>query len=454
MPDCVKPADGAPRAATVPGGTLRAAWVFLSGATARKGMVTLADQGIVSATNFLTGILVGRAVPEASFGVYVLGLTVVMFMVEAQTALVSTPFTVFHPRLKEGERPAYAGSSLMHFLGLAGGAMVLFVLGGVALLFGRGPSEMLSVARTLAAVVGFILLREFLRRISFARLRMGRALLLDACVSALQLGGLLALMRGGLLTPSRAYLVMGGACGVTALAALLGARRGFSLRGAQPLRELRRSWGLSKWLLLGIVVFWFASHSYPWLIAAFHDTAETGAYGACLRVIFIANVFMFGAANLLGPKMAHAFAEGGGARVTRAVLQATVVLAAPMLGFCLLMQVFGGPLVPLLFRGKYDGYAWTVRLLAMEQLVVALAYPINKALVALERADVNFKSCLIALAGTLLFGIWLVKGWGTAGAAAGSLIGSAGASAYKAWAFRRHVREKMYQVHSSGGGAG
>jgi len=403
-------------------GGSRRPWV--AGATAREGVLTLADQAVVSGTNFLTGVLVGRALPETSFGVYVLGLTVLLFLVEAQTALVSTPFTVFYPRRSPSERPSYAGGLLVHFLVLAGGA---------ALLFG-------GAAAALAAAAGLILLREFVRRFGFARLYMGRALLLDAAVSALQLGGLALMWRWNMLTPARAYLVVGGACGAGALVALWAGRRDFAVHRAEPLKEWRRSWRLSRWLLLGIVAFWFASHSYPWLLAGFRGTAETGGYGACLRVVFIANVFMFGAANLLGPRMAHAFAEGGPARLGRAVLRGTAAVGAPMLVFCLLMQVFGGPLVALLFGGKYAGYDWTVRLLALEQWVSALAYPINKALVAMERTDVNFKSCLIALAATLVFGVWLVQAGGTTGAAAGSLIGTAAASAYKAWTFRACLR--------------
>jgi len=413
---------------------------WLAGATARQGVLTLADQTIVSGTNFLTGVLVGRALPEASFGVYVLGLTVLLFLVEAQTALVSTPFTVFYPRLAEPARPRYAGALLVHFLVLAGGAMLLFGGAAAALRFGGAGEETVSVAGAIAAVAGLILMREFVRRLGFARLHLGRALLLDAAVSALQLGGLALAWRGNMLTPARAYLVVGGACGAGALVALWAGRRDFAVGGAEPLKELRRSWHLSRWLLLGIVAFWFASHSYPWLLAGFRGTAETGGYGACLRVVFIANVFMFGAANLLGPRMAHAFAEGGPARLGRAVLRGTAAVGAPMLVFCLLMQVFGGPLVTLLFGGKYAGYDWTVRLLALEQWVSALAYPINKALVAMERTDVNFKSCLIALAATLVFGVWLVQAGGTTGAAAGSLIGTAAASAYKAWVFRACLR--------------
>ena len=288
MADPSDSTESCPAAAAWPRRAVRAAGGLMSGATTRKGFVTLADQGIVSATNFLTAILLGRTVDREEYGLYVLGLTVVFFVTQVQMALISTPFTVYHPRLKEDERTRYAGSSLIQQLGLSALAVLIFGLGGVAVSLGVGPPGLLGVAQALAGVVIFILLREFLRRLNFARLAMTQALLLDVGVSVIQLGGLLLLRQYELLSAGRVYLVMGFACGVMALSWLLSGRRVFALRGARPLADLRRSWSMSKWLLVSVAAFALASHSYPWLVAGFHGTAETGAYGACMRVIFAA----------------------------------------------------------------------------------------------------------------------------------------------------------------------
>ena len=61
----------------------------------------LADQGVSSATNFLTGVIIARACSKEELGLYMLGFSLVLFVTDLQTSLISTPYMVYAPRLKD-----------------------------------------------------------------------------------------------------------------------------------------------------------------------------------------------------------------------------------------------------------------------------------------------------------------------------------------------------------------
>ena len=59
-----------------------------------KGIVTLSDQAIVSAVNFLTGVIIARTCSKEGFGLYTLGFSIMLFVVNMQGALIP-PLTWF-----------------------------------------------------------------------------------------------------------------------------------------------------------------------------------------------------------------------------------------------------------------------------------------------------------------------------------------------------------------------
>lgn len=111
-------------------GWIRTGISLLSRPTTRKGVVTLADQAVASATNFLTGVIIGRACTKEQFGLYMLGFSIVLFVMSLQNSLISTPYMVYSPRLKGNEHIRYTGSTLIHQLGLSGLIIIILVIGG------------------------------------------------------------------------------------------------------------------------------------------------------------------------------------------------------------------------------------------------------------------------------------------------------------------------------------
>lgn len=398
-------------------------------------VLSLADQAVVSVTNFLTGVIIARACSKEELGLYMLGFSLVLFVTDLQTSLITTPYMVYAPRLKGRAHALYTGSTLVHQLIFCLITMVAVMGGAVAVRSGVGPRELSPVLWTLVLVVALIMLREHARRVSFARLKLMDAFLVDICIAIGQIGGLLVLAHLGMLSASRAYWVAGLFCGLSVLGWLWWDRDAYEVRLSEYTTDLKKNWLLGKWVFASGLIWAVGANLYPWLVAAFHGVPSAGVWAACVGVVSIGNPILKGTQNLIGPKISHEHAEKGLRALHRWVLRVTAILAVPLVLLCLAMFVWGGRLLTLLYGNQYAGNGLVVSILGLNLLVTVLGFSFSRALFALERARVDFLANLIALFLMVTVGIWLVRALGPLGAAFGLFGASLVASVIRAVVF-------------------
>ena len=405
--------------------------------TLHQGIISLADQAVASATNFVTGIIVARACSKEEFGLYMLGFSLILLITDLQTSLISTPYMVYAPRLTGGARALYTGSTLIHQLAFSLVTILAVGCGAFAVRIGVGPRGLGPVLWALTVVIASIMLREFARRLCFARLKLQTAFLFDTFVALIQISGLLVLARFGLLSASRAYWMIGSACGVAVLWWLWLDRGLFQPRMSESLADLKKNWILGKWVFASGLVVAVSMNLYPWLLTFFHGTASAGVWAACLGVVSVGNPAALAIQNFVGPKIARVQAAEGPMALRRLVLKISAVIALPMSLLCLVMIFWGGRLIALLYGRQYAGNGLVVTIMALNILVTAAAFPFSRALFAIERADVDFLVNLAALVIVVTLGLWLVRALGSLGAALGLLGSGLVISAVRAGAFLR-----------------
>jgi len=421
---------------------MQAGWGLLSGAVLGKGVVALADQGVVSAANFLTGLIISRSCSKEQFGLYMLGLTVIMSIMHVQNSLISTPYIIYSPHLQGVELNRYTGSTLLHHLALSLLIIIILAITGTVLSLGFGPSGLAPVFKTLMFVTSFILLWDYARRISLATLKMKNALLLDSCVSVLQVGVLLILAELGYLSAVRAYWVVGTVCGVVTLSWLLLNRKIFKLSLKQAINDLLQNLSTGLWIF-GSGLLWIANnYLYPWLLAAFHGAASTAVWAVCQGVVGLCNPLFLGLQNYFAPQMAHVYAKGKIDDLRRFALHTAITVGLTILPFCLFLLVFGGPLVSGLYGNKYAGNGLIMSILAVNLLISSLALAPSRALFTIERADLDVRIGIVSLVLLFFCGIWLVKRFGPAGAAVGLLLSNSTYLILLSVAFSRIVRSR------------
>lgn len=415
---------------------------MIYGDNAKKGYLTLIDQGVFSIANFLTGVIIGRVCTKEQFGLYILGLTIVTFIMEVQGHIINTPYMIFSPRLKGDEHRRYTGSTMIHQFMLSGLIMLLLAMVIVLVPSDILPNEFDTILLTLIGVISLILLREYTRRVSFANLQMKTALILDTSVSIIQIGGLLALAYFGLLTPSTAYLIIGFACGTISLIWVFNIRKDLLIKINHSFTDLKQNWRAGKWIFASGLLWSIAFYLYPWVLVSFHGPEANGILGACQAVVALFNPVFLGMQNFFTPKIAHSFAEGGISYLRNYTKKATGVFTAIMTLCALFLILFGDFLTTSFYGEKYSGNGLVVSVLALNLLSLALAFSYSRALYAVEKTVVDFKINIIPMVLLFTAGIWLVKEFGPLGTALGLLAGNFIALGFRYAAFNKYVPVK------------
>jgi O-antigen/teichoic acid export membrane protein len=403
--------------------------------TVNQGFLSLADQAVASITNFATGVIIARASSKEEFGLYMLGFTLILLVTDLQTSLIATPYMVYAPRLQGRAHAQYTGSTLIHQVVFSLLATLVVIGAACAARFGVGPHGLEPVLWALAGVGSLIMLREFVRRICFASLKLKTVFVFDTCIGIGQIGGLLVLAHFKLLSAGRAYWVIGATCGLAVLCWLWLNRHHYYLRIDESVLDLKRNLIFGKWVFASGLLWTASTNLYPWLLAFFHGAAAAGVFAACLGVVSASNPVLLGIQNFLGPKIAHVFATRGRMGLRKFVLKVSGSMAIPVALLTLVLITWGDRIIGLLYGSRYTGNGRVVAILACNLLLSAVVFSFSRALFAIERADLDFALNFAAIFIMLTLGLWLVKTHGPLGAALGLIIAGGVTSILRVGAF-------------------
>ncbi len=411
-------------------------------AVTNKGSFSLFDQMVASATNFFTGIIIARSCTKEELGLYMLGFSIILFLNELQTSLISAPYMIYSQRLSGKQHNLYFGSSLVHQLLLSILIVLALFFGNLAIISnGFGSISVIPVLRALVLFVFFIMLREFIRRICFAGLMMRTALIVDCIVAAIQLSSLLLLAHLNILSAENTFYCVGTGCAIASLGWLFFKRGSYTFSKSHIFPDLRKNLSFGKWIFASGLLWATSMTLYPWLLAFFHGSAATGTWTACWGIIAVANPLVLGIQNLLGPKIIQSHTNDGiiGLRNFTAKMTGFYLLIITPLAIGLFF--FGGQLVVLFYGEKYLGNGHIVSLLSINLLVVAASFTLSRALLAMEKTKVYFLANIIPLIVMLTAGIILVKYLGPLGVAWGVLLGTFTTAAMMVFLFVGLIRK-------------
>jgi O-antigen/teichoic acid export membrane protein len=400
-----------------------------------RSVCALVDQGVVSVTSFGTGVIIARSCTREGFGIYVLGLSVVYAIMNIQTSLITSPFTVQSATLADPYLAQYKGSTLLHQLTLSAAATVLLVAAASATPYSRAAGELPGVLWTLAFTIAFITLREYARQVCFATFQWHSALLLDLCVAVMQGSILLFLSRAELLTPSRAFLTIGGACGIASGAWLIKKWNTFMPAVSRAVLDMKWNWNFGKWILGASLLLTAGTQIFPWALTVFYGAQAAGLLAAAIGAMSFSNPLLIGIQNVTGPAAAHAYARAGSKELRVLILRTSAIAVTATCCFVAVMLFWGERVLVFVYGNKYSGTGILVGILALEVLPSALTSVVCHGLRAIRRPDVGCKAQLLRTVVALTLGMWLVKMFGPAGAAGGLLLGTIVATTYEASTF-------------------
>lgn len=400
-----------------------------------QGIFTLADQMVASITTFLTGVLVGRVCTTEDFGYYTLGFSLYTLLLTLQNSVVTTPFQIYYPRARATSEERFTGSFLIQQATLGLGVAVLIACGAAYAGLVLGNTRMANLLLALALTMEFLLLRDFIRQLFFARLAARGVLAFDIFIAIGQLLTVAALAKLGWLSGATAYIALGLTCSLAACIWYLQNKKQLELTLMAAGEQFREHWPSVKWLLASGLLWSVSTNLYAWLLAGFHGAASAGVWGAALGIATIINPLTIGAQNFLAPRIARAYADQGVSALNRFLVQSTAIYAGSLVLFSLAMAFLGDPLVMLIYGEKYQGTGIIVAIIALNFALNAVGFTISRGLFTLEKAKIDFQVNVTALASMLLVGLWLARHYGPVGAALGQVVTNSIACAIRGAAY-------------------
>jgi O-antigen/teichoic acid export membrane protein len=360
-----------------------------------QGFWAIADQGVVSLGNFLTTIIVARAVSPEVYGIWTVIFGLILFLNVVHGSLITYPLSV---RLAQRD-DTDVGQLVVASLGLT----ALLVLPQALILFSAsfligGP------ALGLWAILGMLCwqLQETTRRALMARLAFRTTLFTDAISYLGQAGVLWLVARNGKLTPEVGFGVIALTCGVAALVQVSLLRVRVRMTGANSLRAWARDfWKTGNWFLGSNLVANFSIQAVPWALYLFRGPAEAAGFQAISNLLGVSHPIVLSLGNIVVPAAARARMKGGLLAARRVALGHAAQGGLLLLPYVVALLIFPRHLLGL-FYGPGSPYVVLDSALRLLTVVYALNYfsmTLKFLLNALEKNRLQF---VVELWGSLL----------------------------------------------------
>lgn len=320
----------------------------------------LADQVLISGTNFVTMILLARGLNSAAaFGAFVLVHSILLFANSIQSALVTQPHNVLGVARHGADYVRYTSSSAVNQL-----AITLAFISLVAIAWGSSLWFEWSVAPLLLAMVPAVFawqIQEFMRRVLYTESRTSMAFAIDIIAYGGQTAAITAFWWRGGLSGSLALYSIALASALAALVGLWQLRR--SLDWQFDLAVTKENWHFGKWLAGGYIVGnWCSSQLLIFLAAGLLGTWAAGILRAIHTIFGPMRILAQAFSTTLPIRLANTL-ENQGVRAFRRDVAYAFLVATPLLGvYCLFVGLLSGHILTFAFGVKYAGHEYVLML--------------------------------------------------------------------------------------------
>ena len=381
--------------------------------------MVLADQILVSASNFLTTLMLAKYLNPEDFGGFVLAWGVLLFLAGIQMALIISPMQVRGPRLGDEESVLYYDrvSQAALLFGLA--CVGLIVIPGMLLSFSIPGWTLGALAVPLGVAALFVLAQDYLRRYFLTVRRTGSAFFNDLCAHGFRLCGLFALGMMSTMNAARALWLVSAASAAALCIGIFQHEGVMRLKIAQ-LKTVEsvvlQHWDFGKWLVANNVAYWFGSQSVLYVVAAVLSISAVGALNATLNILGAVNILFLSMETLVPVRAASAYARFGRAGLDAYLRRALLLGSLVTLILAVTAGVWSEQWLSILYGETYQGYGWIVWWWGGYYLLGMLQRPTTAALRVLGDTKSIYLASSIGALATMVLGYPVIKHYGLGGA--------------------------------------
>jgi O-antigen/teichoic acid export membrane protein len=396
------------------------------------------DQILVSGVNFLTTVLLVRALGLEEFGVFVMITIGVQFLAGLQGAGILAPLMSLFDQRGDISRSSYLAAVLLHQALLSAGVVAIVLAASFIVGFVLAPLQPINFF-LVALMAVTTQCQDLSRRFFYVTERPVSAFASDLIAYGARLVVLAALAMGGLLTIDLVWVVM---IGASATALLLMAR---------DLAELDTGWPAIKavtdrhkkiagWLIGNRIVGWFSDSDFFLLVlGSLLGPAQLGAVRAVQSVVLVVNLLLQSLENFVPSAATKALMQGGGKALLRYVAEISLLGAAGIFAVVALLMVFIDPILMLMFNNVFPGALVILAILGAHQALVHVTMVVVAGLRALESMRGAFLAQTAVAAAALALVWYPTHAWGVVGALSTLLAARILLTGQLAWLLRRRA---------------
>ncbi|MBT8390652.1 MAG: lipopolysaccharide biosynthesis protein [Ignavibacteriaceae bacterium] len=230
-----------------------------------KSGIASIDQALLSGISFLISVVLIKTVSKPEYGYYSIFLSIILFTVSIQNAVINTPLAVLLITKRRDEKRKYAGALFFGQYLLLFPLTFIGIIGGILTYYFNllEPSVSAIIVSISLASIG-ILCREFLRAYFFANETPNTVLTIDVLYFALiTILGFLAYIFFQ-LDVAVIFLLMGLSSFLIGIFFIKRNKWNFSRSDIKS--SYSENWQYGKWSLLGVTVTHIQAYSYLYLL--------------------------------------------------------------------------------------------------------------------------------------------------------------------------------------------
>jgi O-antigen/teichoic acid export membrane protein len=408
----------------------------------RRALFAIADQGLISGSNFVLNVMLARWLNPEEYGAFALASAIFILVLGIYQALILEPMPVVVSTARKS-RAQYLGAMLRIQLPIS--LIVAAGFGAAALIGSKagGNRAMNHAFAGLAVSAPMTLLLWFGRcgcYLDFAGQRAASAAFVYAAVL---FSSAYLLWAYHLLSTLNVLLVMGLASGIVGVILTVTLRPALLVNRATVLHVWKEHWNFGRWELSKVGFDWISENVAAAITAPILGMAGVGTLKAMLTLFLPLSHMLTALRRLVLPKLALDSSAGDAAGTRDAVLRLNFAYVLFASAYGILLSVFARPLLHLAYKGRYDAAAGLVPFISIALLFGIPAHGYDIGVRALRFPRAIFTCSALSASAAAAFSIPLVRAFGLPGAVGTILIASAVSFVTLRTAFRRCVRKRM-----------
>jgi O-antigen/teichoic acid export membrane protein len=334
------------------------------------GSWVVVDQGLFSTTGFVSMFLLARWMSPAVFGLFSTLQSVSQLAAAPYFSLLIEPMSVLGPSVFATRGAAYERALRIAHAGLSVGFAFL-VAPILWFTLSSSTADLSAIAVTFVLSLPLSFASTFVRRHCYNKRRIATAAWVSCVYFLTFLSSLFGLRLSGLLSSLTAWGA-NAVCGAIASCTIL---KSMGRESGPPEQDLPASsviwehWIFGRWDLIGATIFLAAQQLPVIAMTRWFGPGSAGALRALLLVTAPVLLLAASTSSAVLPVVAAAEARGDRRRAPSVAFMTSLGLTGVATVHLLVVYFLAGPLINLLYEGKYGEDAWLAPLLAFQVVV-------------------------------------------------------------------------------------